>query len=131
MNLTHHSKNKLMQTFERWDVPKEFAEPFYNYLVFGYTPGSCFTSVLANDFAGAISHSHPVNTIESDKSLVGWMRDTMPKEAYGSYEKVEMWTELIPEQRRAILEKHGLVFTSEEEVWKILKDERTVEPHLY
>jgi len=131
MNLTHHSKNKLMQTFQLWDVPKDFAEPFYNYLVFGYTPGSCFTSVLANDFVSAISRSHPSNTINAFKALVGWMRDTMPAESYGSYEKVAKWTELNPEQRRIVLEQTGLIFTSKEEVIKILKDEPSTEPHLY
>jgi hypothetical protein len=131
MNLSYHSKNKLMQTFAHWDVPKDFAEPFYNYLVFGYTPGSCFTSVLANDFASAIARSHPLNTIEAFKTLVGWMRDTMPEEAYGSYEKVKDWIGINPEQRRIILEHNGLVFTSKEEVIKILKDEPSTEPHLY
>jgi hypothetical protein len=120
-----------MQTFAHWSVPKDFAEPFYNYLVFGYTPGSCFTSVLANDFVSAISRSHPSNTINAFKALVGWMRDTMPSEAYGSYENVAKWTELNPEQRRLVLEQTGLIFTSKEEIVKILKDEPSTEPHLY
>lgn len=120
-----------MQTFATWSVPKDFADPFFNYLVHGYTPGSCFTSVLANDFVSAVSRSHPANTIEAFKALVGWMRDTMPTEAYGSYEKVADWTALNPEQRRIILEKRNLVFTSKEEVVKILKDEPSTEPHLY
>ena len=131
MNLTYHSKNKLMQTFATWDVPKDFAEPFYNYLVYGWSPGSCFSAMLANDFASAISRSHPSNTIEAYKALVGWIRDTVPEEAYGSYENVAKWTELNPEQRRIILEKDNLVFTSKEEVVKILKDEPSHEPHLY
>ena len=131
MNLSKYSKNKLMQTFQHWNVPKDFAEPFYNYLVYGWTPGSCFTSVLANDFVSAISRSHPSNTINAFKSLVGWMRDTMPIEAYGSYANVDKWTELNPDQRRIILERTGLVFTSKEEVVKILKDEPSHEPILY
>jgi Txe/YoeB family toxin of Txe-Axe toxin-antitoxin module len=131
MNLSYHSKNKLMQTFAYWQVTKEFADPFYNYLVFGYTPGSCFTSVLANDFASVISRSHPSNTVNAFKALVGWMRDTMPEEAYGSYEKVKAWCGINPEQRRIILEHNGLVFTTKEEVIKILKDEPSTEPHLY
>lgn len=131
MNLSYHSKNKLMQTFAHWKVAKDFANPMYNYLVHGWTPGSCFTSVLANDFASAIARSHPANTIEAFKALVGWIRDTMPKEAYGSYERVAKWTELNSEQRRIILEQTGLVFTIKEEVVKILKDEPSVEPILY
>jgi hypothetical protein len=131
MNLSKYSKHKLMKTFQLWDVPKDFAEPFYNYLVYGWAPGRCFSSVLANDFAGAISRSHPANTIEAFKALVGWIDGTVPEEARGSYEKVKCWGGINPEQRRIILEHHGLVFSKEEEVWKILKDEHTVEPHLY
>jgi len=131
MNLTYHSRNKLMQTFKHWEVSRDFADPFYNYLVFGWTPGSCFTSVLANDFVGAMQRSHPSNTVNAFKSLVGWMCDTMPEEAYGSYEKVAKWTELNPDRRRIILEQTGLIFTSKEEVIKILKDEPSVAPHLY
>lgn len=131
MKLTAHSRNKLMGTFEKWDVPKEFADPMYNYLVHGFNPGSGFTCVLANDFAGAIAHSHPSNTITAFKALVGWMLDTMPEEAYGSYEKVGAWCGINPEQRRIILEHNGLVFTSQEEILLILKNEHTVEPHLW
>ena len=131
MNLTSHSKNKLMQTFAHWDVPREFAEPFYNYLVYGFSPGSCFTAILANDFTSAISRSHPSNSIQSYKALAGWIRDTVPEEGYGSYEKVKAWGGINDEQRRIILEHYGLIFTNKEEVWKILKDEPTVEPHLY
>ena len=131
MNLTAYSKNKLMQTFADWDVPKDFAQPFYNYLVYGFSPGSCFTAVLANDFASAISRSHPLNTIEAYKALVGWIRDTVPEEGYGSYEKVKAWGGINDEQRRIILEHYGLIFTNKEEVWKVLKDEPTVEPYLY
>ena len=120
-----------MQTFVKWEVPEDFAETMYNYLVFGFKPGSCFTSILANDFMGAIARSSPVNTILAFKALAGWISDTMPKEAYGSYEKVEIWHKLTPEQRRIILEKHRLVFTSKEEVVKILKDEPSVEPFFF
>jgi hypothetical protein len=130
MNLSKYSKNKLMQTFQRWNVPEDFAEPFYNYLVFGWSPGSCFTSVLANDFVSAISHSHPSNTITAFKALVGWIRDTVPEEAVGSYEKVNAWCGINPEQRRIILEHTGLIFTSKEEVIKILKDEKVTEIQL-
>ena len=120
-----------MQTFERWDVPKEFADPFYNYLVWGFRPGSCFEAVLANDFAKAIARSHPCNTIEAFKALVGWIRDTVPEEAHGSYDKINAWCGIDPAQRRIILEYNQLIYTNKEEVMLILKDEHTVEPHLY
>jgi hypothetical protein len=131
MHLTAFSKNKLMQTFSHWNVPKEFADPMYNYLVYGYGPGSCFSAILANDFAKAIRSSHPNNTIGAFKALVGWMRDTLPKEAWGSYDKVDAWCDINTKQRRSILEHNRLIYTSKEEVMMILTDESTVEPQLY
>ena len=131
MNLTAHSRNRLMQTFERWNVPKEFAEPFYNYLVWGFRPGGCFEAVLANDFANAMARSHPSNTVPAFKALVGWIASTVPEEAVGSYDKVKAWCGINPEQRRIILEDCGLIYTSKEEVVMILKDEPSTEPMLY
>ena len=131
MNLTANSKNKLMQTLAKWDVPKDFAEPMYNYLVYGYSPGSCFTAVLANDFARAIMNSHPSNTVNSFKSLAGWIYDSVPKEAHGSYKAVSEWCYLKPNQRRIILEQTGSIYSKEEEVMLVLKDEHIAEPLLY
>ena len=131
MQLSYYSRNRLLETFKKWDVPKDFAEPMYNYLVYGWSPGSCFSSVLANDFAGAISRSHPANTIEAFKALVGWIDDNVPEEAHGSYEKIKCWAGINPEQRRIILEHNGLVYTAKEETWLALKGTPTAEPVLY
>lgn len=131
MNLSRYSKNKILETFQTWDVPKEFADPMYNYLVHGYQPGGCFTSVLANDFYGAIRRSHPANTVEALKSLAGWVNDCVPSMARGNYDVVEAWTNLSDNQRRTVLENKGLIFTHEQETWIILKDEPVKEVHLY
>ena len=131
MNLTKYSRNQLLKTFQTWGVPKDFADPMYNYLVHGYQPGSCFTSVLANDFYGAIRRSHPGNTIEAFKALAGWIDDCVPSMARGSYDAVQEWTELNDVQRRSVLESRGLIFTTEQETWMILKDEHFEEVHLY
>ena len=131
MNLTVHSRNRVMQTFSRWDVPKEFADPMYNYLVWGFRPGSCFEAVLANDFAKAISSSHPSNTVEAFKALVGWLYNTVPELARGSYKQILLWSSIDEEQRRSILEEHRLIFTAKEETWLALKEPESVEPVLY
>jgi hypothetical protein len=131
MNLSKYSRNNILQTFKTWRVPKDFADPMFNYLVYGYQPGSCFTSVLANDFSGAIMRSHPANTIQAFKALAGWINDCVPSMARGSYDEVEAWTNLSDRQRRAVLEAKGLIFSTEEESWKILKDDPSQEVHLY
>ena len=131
MNITVYSRNRLYETFSKWDVPRDFADPMANYLVYGYSPGSFFTSVLANDFRGAVAHSHPVNTIEALKNLVGWITDCMPREAHGGYDAVSNWCYLPPSARRLILEKNNLIYTEQEEVVLALRSESTTEPILY
>ena len=120
-----------MATFSKWDVPQDFADPMYNYLVHGYSPGSCFTAVLANDFLNAVTRSHPANTIEAFKHLAGWIRDTVPAEARGSYAAVDHWTRLDANVRREVLESAGLVLTADREMWLTLKGEPTTVPVLY
>ena len=131
MNLTQYSRNRILDTFKKWDVPKDFAEPMYNYLVYGWSPGSCFTAVLANDFYKAMQSSHPANTVNAFKSVVGWLTDHMPHEAFGSYDAVNTWAIKESSERRAILEQHNLIFTAKEETWQALKGLSTDEPVLY
>jgi len=131
MDITVYSRNRLYNTFSNWDVPREFADTMANYLIYGYQPGSCFTAVLSNDFMGAMRSSHPANSIEAFKNLAGWINECCPKEAYGSYEKVDAWCDITSAMRRPILEKRRLVFTEKEEVWMSLKGEQTVESVLY
>ena len=131
MNLTVYSRNRLRQTFADWHVPGDFADPMYNYLVYGYEPGSCFTAVLANDFIGAMCHSHPANTVEAFKSLAKWIRNTLPVESYGSNLAVKHWIQLEDADRRRVLEIHQLVYSEKEEVWMTLKEVPTDEPVLW
>ena len=131
MNLTSYSRNRLLDTFAKWNVPKDYADPMYNYLVHGYSPGGFFTSVLANDFHGAIARSHPANTIEALKHLGGWIMDCAPRDCHGGYDIVTDWCYLPPLARRKILEGCDLIYTEEQEVWMSLEGKSTVEPVLY
>ncbi len=131
MNITVYSRNRLYETFSKWDVPRDFADPMANYLVYGYEPGGFFTALLANDFLAAIQSSHPSNTVEALKCLVGWINDCMPPEAYSSYNRVSEWVRLPKDHRRVILEKYGLIYTEQEEIMLTLRDESTIEPILY
>jgi hypothetical protein len=121
MIITEYSQGRLRATFSKWSVAKDFADPMYNYLVYGYEPGSFFTAVLANDFMAAVLKSHPSNDIPALKNLVGWMNDCMPTDAYGSYTAVKEWSKMDDEDRRYCLERHNLMYTTKEEVWKTLK----------
>ncbi len=131
MKLTDYSRHRLMGTFSKWEVAKDFADPMYNYLVNGFSPGGFFTAVLSNDFHGAIVRSHPSNTVQALKMLSGWIGDCMPKEAYGSYETVSNWLYMNSELRRKILEENDLIYTEDKELWMCLEGKRSFEPMLY
>jgi hypothetical protein len=126
MIITVYSRERLYATLDKWDVPRDFADPMANYLVYGYEPGSCFTAVLANDFVGAIRSSHPSNTVEAFKALAGWLYSHVPPEAYGSYERVRAWLDLDADERRDILEHNQLIYTAREETWLALKGEEVM-----
>lgn len=131
MRISVYSRNNILQTMEHWKVPKDFADPMYNYLVYGYEPGSFFTAVLANDWFSAIMRSHPANTIEGLKAVSAWINENMPKQCWGSYDKVGKWTTATDETRRAALEKAELIFTEKDETWMALKGKPTYEPVLW
>lgn len=132
MELTAHSRNRLLNTFVHWQVPKDYADPLYNYLVHGWQPGSFWTAVLANDFSRAIQSSHPGNTVPALKAAVGWLNDTLEHGvAWGDYHAVDHWLQMTPPHRRSVLETNHLVYTEKDELILILKDTPTHEPILW
>jgi hypothetical protein len=128
MNITKFSRDRMMLTATRWSVPREYIEPLYNYLVYGFEPGSFWSAVLANDFMRAVQHSHPGNDIPALKSTVGWIRDNFPEEAYGDSDKVILWQDLESVQRRQILESKDMIYTEQEEIMLALTGTKTYEP---
>lgn len=131
MKISVYSRNNILEGMSYWNVPKDYADPVLNYLLYGFEPGGFFTAVLANDFMGAIQRSHPANSIENLKHLCGWMDERMPPKCRGSYDKVYKWLELTEAERRDILVKHGLVYTEKEETWMALQGKSAQEPMLF
>ena len=123
MKLTQYSKSRLALSASRWSVPREFYDPLFNYLIYGFQPGSFWEAALANDFIGAISSSHPGNDISFLKKVVGWINESFPEESFGSYLKVKAWCQLDPIVRRAALERMGLIYSEYDEVNLALKGE--------
>ena len=121
MTLTKLSQQRLRLSANRWTVCKDYFDPLYNYLVHGFEPGSFWSAVLANDFMRAVQHSHPSNDIPALKHAVGWIKDSFPLEAYGSYEQQQIWIKLDSHQRRMFLEHYDLVYTEQEEIMLGLK----------
>lgn len=130
MNITKFSRNRMMESAAQWTVPREYFDPLFNYLVYGFAPGSFWSAVLANDFMRAIQHSHPGNSFPHLKHVVGWIRDSFPRSAHGDYDTVILWQDLEPTQRRQILEKHNLIYSEQDEVIMALKNVRSHEPFM-
>jgi hypothetical protein len=131
MNISAYSRARIMETFAKWEVPQDFADPMYNYMVFGFSPGGCFTAILANDWTRAISSSHPANTVQALKALTNWILDVLPVESYGNYEAVKFWLAITNSERRDYLERLRLIHTEKEETWLNIKGDPVYEPELY
>ena len=131
MKLTKYSENRLLGSLDHWHVPRDYAEPMYNYLVYGFEPGGFFTAVLANDFFSAMCRSHPANSVPALKDLAKWILNSAPHQAVGSKEKVLAWMRMPEAERRKILEQCELIFTEAEEIEKVLKDEPTKAPYFW
>ncbi len=130
MKLTEHSRNRMRGAASHWSIPAEYFDPLYNYLVHGFEPGSFWTAVLANNFARAIQHSHPGNSISALKNTVGWMQDQWPTMSYGNFQVVHHWLALDAAERRQHLEEAHLIYTEQDEIMLVLGGKRTYEPLL-
>ena len=122
MELTKFSKKRFYDSFYYWNVDDEFAHPVQNYLLYGFEPGSCFTAILDNDFLNAMLHSHPANSVTAFTNLARWIVNCAPLEAYGSYDKVQAWLHMDEADRRAVLERHQLIYSEKEEIWMALNN---------
>jgi hypothetical protein len=131
MKLTVYSKNRITKTAEMWHVEREYFEPLYNYLVYGYEPGSFWCAVLKNDWFGAIARSHPGNSVEGLKNASKWITGVWPAETYGDRTSVQQWVQRTALERRTILEQAKLVYTEQQEVEMALKGVPDFELDLY
>jgi hypothetical protein len=131
MTVSKFNRDRVMLTATRWSVAREYFDPLYNYLVHGFEPGSFWTSVLANDFMGAIQRSHPANDVPALKHVVGWIQDVFPQGSYGDYRSVRYWVNMQPQHRRMTLEHHRILLTEQEEIMALLRGQQSQEPQLY
>lgn len=123
MKLTKYSADKLMNSLATHNVPKDWSESIYNYLVHGFQPGSFLTHLLSNDAMGMIGSSHPMNKIDTMKCLVQWLSRCPVGVFHGSRKAVESWMKKSPKQRRKFLETHRIIYTEQEEIMLVLKEE--------
>jgi hypothetical protein len=132
MEISKYSRARIMKSAVQWEVDKEYFDPIYNYLIHGFEPGSFYSALLANDMFRAMGCSHPANSVQGLKNLTGWIRSTMGYGIFwGSKDVVDNWIKMSDSQRREQLELLRMIFSEKDEIVKILKDERCVEPHMW
>lgn len=115
---------KWIQRNKDWNVPYEWQEILYSYIVEGLPPGSFFTSLLANDLKMAACRSHPSNTWAGIICVCKWLINEAPHNCHGSYAIVESWMALPQTERRRICEVKQLISTEQELMWTIMKKEK-------
>jgi hypothetical protein len=129
MNLGNYSRVKILTTANKWEVPREYVDSIYGYLVYGLDPGSFFTSLLANDFFNAMAHSHPGNNVLALKNMTNWIRSLNGEKVFwGSYSVVKKWTKTPEQDRRKKLEELGIIFSEQDEILMILRNDPCREP---
>jgi hypothetical protein len=132
MEISKYSRHRIMRLANDWQVPREYFDPIYNYLVHGFDPGSFYSALLANDMFRAMASSHPSNSINGLKYLTGWIRSTMGHGIFwGTTEVVQKWLEMSDLERRRQLELLNLVYPEQDEIVMILKDQPSPEPFFY
>lgn len=109
----------------RWEIPGEWAEIINRYVVYGISPGSFFTALLANDLLMAACKSHPANTWAAIICVCKWLLNEAPYACHGSYDAIDKWTSLPQAERRRICEVKQLILTEQEEMWEIMKKKQT------
>lgn len=132
MKITQYSRVRIMESADQWQVPQDYFDPLFNYLIHGFEPGSFWSAVLANDFMRAMQSSHPANQIPQLKAAAGWIQGQFPRESFGSYDRIAAWIRISESDRRAILAARGLIYTEQQEVEMSLRGIKTTpEPMLF
>ena len=91
---------------EYYDIPKELQEAFWLYFRYGIEPGGFGMAVLRNDFIESVLRAHPVLQSKNLKDIARWFSNTrLPKDAWGSTEKINNWIHLPDDDRREIMEE--------------------------
>ena len=129
MEITEYSRVHFNRGLANWEVPKDYADTVGNYFLYGFSPGSFFTAVLANDMASAMICSHPNDSVISLKNLFGWLWSTGTYNlAWGNYGAVEGWLSMDDATRRTALESKRLVYTESQEILMALNGDDTGTP---
>ena len=100
---------QFIDTFRQFgSVPDLTQESLWNYLAYGISPGGFLTSVLCNDFTGAMCKADHTWNGQSFRDLAMWLIHRAPRESYGNSEKMQVWMKWDDIKRREIMIDRGL-----------------------
>jgi hypothetical protein len=85
------------------EVPTDFREALWMYMVYGIEPGSFGMAVLKNNFCDAVCGAHRMLTADTFRDLAGWLVNYAPCQSWGDKERIEFWTNLTDVERRDIM----------------------------
>lgn len=86
MNKTEFYTSKLRAC----GVPEDYDFSLLRYLIDGYLPGHFLTAVISNDLQRAISRADDAS-LRALKSIVVFLYNYAPSDAWGSQERVDGW----------------------------------------
>lgn len=99
---------QFKQTFNNYEFPEEMQEAFWNYLAYGWDPGSFGTAILRNNFMDAVARAHRHLTAECFRQMAVWFANVPPPMSFGTDAKIEAWKALTDDERRDIMIEYGL-----------------------
>lgn len=99
---------QFKETFLHSDFPVEMQEAFWNYLAYGWDPGSFGMAILRNSFMDAVARAHRALTAEHMREIAVWFANVPPPMSFGSDAKIEAWKALTDDERRDIMIEYRL-----------------------
>lgn len=98
-----HNKNTREQTkpyvFRDWYIPSRMMEGVYDYLHYGYRPGSFLKAIFANDLVKATGQADDEN-LRNIPAYAAFLYNDAPQPSWGSYKKVDAWIKYKQEQQQ-------------------------------
>lgn len=102
--MTRDIHPQFQNTFNYFSsIPDNIQVSLWNYMAYGFTPGSFLEAVLLNDFYTAIARSDGTWTIRGLKDLAKWIDYHIPYELRGTQESMKKWADKTNEERRDIM----------------------------
>jgi len=96
--LKYEMKWHTSHDFNHPAARKDSIETINAYVLEGHSPGNFIDAILSNDLSGAFKHADDDN-IKRVFCLVSYCYNYLPMDAWGSFDKVNVWLKRFKEQQ--------------------------------